>query len=212
MNNDLPHTGRKPPSLDVKLHNKSRHRVVLTRADVRVEHVARLTVCYTQGDLPTSNAYGIQLPTQPGSVETPLNQQLGPDAADRFTLNVTVAPEDLNGPKRADESWDVYAYAYEFKLLIENDTGAPLDAGRFVVVLPEPPVGVVWYWPKALQKKTRAELGRKFGSYDFPFDQVMQCWKPNTIHLRDALMWRGARSADVAKVGRDLATSFALPS
>ncbi|MEA2442662.1 MAG: hypothetical protein QOH76_4086 [Thermoleophilaceae bacterium] len=104
----------------------------------------------------------------------------------------------------------MYAYAYAGRLLVHDDTGATLDAGRFVVVLPTPPAEVVWYWPKDFQGKTRAALAPNFG-YDFDYAQYMQCWKPNTTLLRHVLAEPGARSQELVTVEHKLATSVGPP-
>jgi hypothetical protein len=62
-----PDIEKKPAALDVKLHNKGSHRVVLTRAELRLERVGRLTFCSPRAiyRLAISTGFGCQTEPEP---------------------------------------------------------------------------------------------------------------------------------------------------
>jgi hypothetical protein len=197
------------PSIDVKLHNKGNARVVVSRAVVTVEQVARLDFCYSQGDLPASNTYDIELPTSPSRLTAPLNQQLGPDEADRFLLKFGVPAGALGGQQVGDTP---HLFVYRMRLsLVSGAEREPLDLGRFIVSVPDIPFGIVWYWPKDMENRRAQDLAQNFGA-TFPYQTYMPCWSRNTERLRAILNRSGSRSPDLEQVRRDLARVVKAPT
>lgn len=196
-----------PTRIDLKLHNLSTRRIVLRRALITVEQVEQLSLCYTQGDLAVSNDYPVTLPTHRGVVRVPLNQQIGPDAADRFTLSLDVPREP------AREGSEPHLYVLRFRVAIGHDGSArPLEVGQFVMGFPNAPSGVVWYWPKDYEGKSREDLAQAF-NFAFPYAAYMRrCWAPNTIRLRRILRLPGERSDDMKATLGDLADRLDPPS
>ena len=200
--------GDKPAGLDIKLHNTGGRRVVLAKADVNIEDVTRLDLCYTQGDLPSSNGYSAVLPVTASAVSVPLHQQLGPDEADRFSLTFGVRARDIHGKAAGDAP---HMYLVRVSVSITHDgSRLPLPLGQFIFSAPSLPFGVVWYWPKALEGATRKGLAQNFG-LDFPYEDYMPCWRANTTHLRNKLAATGARSPEMDQVRSDLAVQVSPP-
>jgi hypothetical protein len=128
-------TDASKPRVEVRLHNTGTRRSVLTSARFTIADFARITPCGLGAGLVVSARYNVVLPTapRPGQVlETPINQQLGPDQADRFVfrLGLGEAIEDVLGE----------VFVYELRVAVTHDNESkPVDVGRVVVALPGAP-------------------------------------------------------------------------
>jgi hypothetical protein len=125
-------TDASKPRVEVRLHNTGTRRSVLTSARFTITDFARITPCGLGAGLVASARYDVVLPIAPRSgqvLETPINQQLGPDQADRFVFRLGVgrAIEDVLGE----------ALVYELRVAVVHDNEPkPVDVGRVVVALP----------------------------------------------------------------------------
>jgi hypothetical protein len=194
------------PSLDVRLHNVGTARSVLTRARITVKQVEAFPVCYSASALRVTGKYSATLPARPGVVDVPLHQQIGPDAADRFSLVVGASEQSL-GLDRDDPR----TFVYRLGIAISDDSGAaPLNGGTALVGVPHVPDYLGTFWPKEFESKTQAQLASNFGP-SFPYEKLMPCWRDNTPRLRQILSQPGTRSSELADVRRQLAETVEVP-
>jgi hypothetical protein len=120
------------PRVEVRLHNTGTRRSVLTSARFTITDFARITPCGLGAGLVASARYDVVLPIAPHSgqvIETPINQQLGPDQADRFVFRLGVgnAIEKILGE----------TLVYELRVAVVHDNESkPVGVGRVVVALP----------------------------------------------------------------------------
>jgi hypothetical protein len=125
-------TDASKPRVEVRLHNTGTRRSVLTSARFTITDFARITPCGLGAGLVASARYDVVLPIapRPGQVlETPINQQLGPDQADRFVFRLGVG-------KAIDEILGL-TLVYELRVAVAHDNESePVDVGRVVVALP----------------------------------------------------------------------------
>jgi hypothetical protein len=125
-------TDASKPRVEVRVHNTGTRRSVLTSARFTITDFARITPCGLGAGLVASARYDVVLPIAPPSgqvLETPINQQLGPDQADRFVFRLGVgrAIEDVLGE----------TLVYELRVAVVHDNEPrPVDVGRVVVALP----------------------------------------------------------------------------
>jgi hypothetical protein len=125
-------TDASKPRVEVRLHNTGTRRSVLTSARFTITDFVRITPCGLGAGLVASARYDVVLPIapRPGQVlETPINQQLGPDQADRFVFRLGVG-------KEIDEIFGE-TLVYELRVAVAHDNEAErVDVGRVVVALP----------------------------------------------------------------------------
>jgi len=117
------------PRVEIRLHNVGNQRAVLTSARFTVRRFAIVSPCGQGAALFVSRKYDVTLPEGAGrTVEVPIDQQLGPDQADRFVFRLTA-----QGYKRhiAD------ALVYEIDVSVMHDNSPkPLRVGRVVIAIP----------------------------------------------------------------------------
>lgn len=134
------HVDASKPRIEVRVHNTGTRRAVLTSARFTIADYARIVPCGLGAGLLASARYDVILPVDPRqgqAVEVPINQQLGPDQADRFVFRVGLgeALDDVLGE----------ILVYELRVTVAHDNEPrPADVGRVIVVLPgAPPPGVL---------------------------------------------------------------------
>jgi hypothetical protein len=202
--------GGATPALQVKLHNQGSARVVVHGASIEVERAVPLDQCHNQGELPLSGTYDVSLPTSVSAVEVPLNQQLGPDEADRFALRFGFDDETLGrGPERGGASRS-YVVQIRVSLHTDDQRHKVVSLGEFVFGVPLPPGAVTQYWPASLENVRAVDLVPQFGE-DFPWDDHMECWQTNTERLRAVLNESGSRSETMRQVASNLANTVVAP-
>lgn len=185
------------PRIEALVHNAGTARSVVTRAELRVERVESLEQCASQGDLPLSNAYDVRLPVEAGDVASvALHQQLAPDEADRFALDL--ASEQPNGPDGAPRIW-----LYQLNVALFHDgRPTPLDLGEVVVTVPDVPAATSFYWTAETADYVRDWLPP--GAYK----ANAECWLRNTERLHAVLALPGARAPDLARVAREMIVPY----
>lgn len=123
------------PGIDVTVLNRGTRRALVTGARVEILDWAELPVCYTEphtgGQIPYSARSTIHLPTNPPrpgrrTIERPLHQQIAAGDVDRFLLRFALD----------DRTFDVDQLVV-LRLRLSVDGGGTLDAGKFLVSLPE---------------------------------------------------------------------------
>jgi hypothetical protein len=127
------------PRIEIRLHNTGTRRAVLTSAVFTVRRRSVFHPCGEGSGLLVSTRYDVTLPDREGaSVEVPIDQQLGPDEADRFAFRVT-APGVLT-------RFQGDTLIYELDVGVRHDDDpAPLHVGRAVVAIPGTPEPSVKY-------------------------------------------------------------------
>lgn len=122
----------KPAVVDLKLENKGRARVLLTRARLQVVQVFDLAHCAGQGGLAPSSFYDVRLGDHPETITVPISQTIAGGDDDRFELLLGI-PSNLglaNGT----------TFVYQLHLTLGQAKGqAMADAGDVVVGLPGTP-------------------------------------------------------------------------
>ncbi len=91
-------TGDSKPRIEVRLQSTGNRRSVLTSALLTVRKEVVVEPCGLGAGLVLSGTYDIHLPNravEDQGVEVPIDQQLGPDEADRFAFNL-----GLEGPAK----------------------------------------------------------------------------------------------------------------
>jgi hypothetical protein len=192
---DVLRFGRKRAFLEVALHNQGARLVVVDGAEVEVRRVYKLSRCAAQDDLPVSNVYGLKLPTtaHKGEVfETPLHQQIGPDEADRFRIQLSTKP-----PARDLAS----LYLFEIEVSLKNDGPQPeLPLGTAVLALPKLPSAGEYYWDSGTPK-----VLHNFVLYEPEYARylrrdAMPCWRSNTAALEAVGKGMKDRSGNLEKI------------
>ena len=116
--------------IDLTLRNTGGTVSVLTRAEFRIRRAEEITQCPAPGLLLPTGRYSIVLPFADEGrqiLTTQLNQEVGPNEADRFTFSLGL-PE---GASNAVES------IYQLDLALYHDADPrPVKAGSVLVVLP----------------------------------------------------------------------------
>ena len=121
--------------VEIRLQNTGNRRSVLTAARFTVRNlkVTPPPDCVSLGSVPVSGSYDVVLPLDHArgkTVEVPINQQLGPDATDRFVFRVGQYP-------RSDE---IQTFVYQLDIGVLHDRRAkPTAVGRVLVALPGSP-------------------------------------------------------------------------
>src|SRR3954447_17297263 len=138
------------PRIEIRLHNTGTRRAVLTAAVFTVRRLALFEPCGRGAGLLVSSRYDVTLPDHAGaSAEVPIDQQLGPDEADRFSFRLT-APGVLTRLQG-----DTLFYELDVGVRHDNDP-APLNVGRAVVAIPGAPDASVKYSFAVPGRATRA--------------------------------------------------------
>jgi len=121
--------------IEVRLQNNGNRRSVLTSAILTVRKQVVVTPCGLGAGLAVSATYDVVLPRRPAdgqTVEVPIDQQLGPDEADRFVFSV--GAEFAGGVDLG------LVLIYQLDVAIRHDgSEKPTDVGRVVVALPGSP-------------------------------------------------------------------------
>jgi hypothetical protein len=186
---DVLRFGRKRAYLEVMLHNRGGQLVVIDGAEIEVRRIYKLHRCAAQDDIPISYVYGLTLPTSAHrgkTLEAPLHQQLGPDEADRFRIELSTRPP---------ASDPAAIYLFEVNVSLKNDgPQADLPLGTAVLALPKLPSAGEYYWDDATPEVLRnfvlssPEYAHYLRRFAFP------CWRSNTAALRAVGKGRKNRS------------------
>jgi hypothetical protein len=187
--------------MEITLHNTGERLVVIHGVRFEIEHVYELPRCASQGDLALTNVYGVALPrnAQPEDmVNAPLHQQVGPDEADRFGIDIST--------ERSHTHTAVDLFELEVSLL-HDGSATPLSLGKVLVSLPEMPSRGEYYWGRGTGAFLRQWAEATPGAIKL-WRSSMPCWRSNTAILRRALARRSVRSSALD----DLATELATPS
>jgi hypothetical protein len=181
-----------PPKLEILLQNNGDGRSLITRAIFRIRSFTSLTICNEQGNIPESNVYGIDLPTNPAkdrTIEEYINQQLGPDEADRFSFS-------FNLPKPEPDK-SAYLYWLEVSLLHDKATD-PLRVGTIVISVPfTPSLKEGDFWTNRSRAKGFSWLGPEA-------PEVISCLQANSARLKEILATKGRRSKELEEVAAEL--------
>lgn len=173
------HDNASKPRVEVRLHNTGTRRAVLTSARFTVTDFVRVVPCGLGAGLVASARYDVVLPVKPRggeTVEVPINQQLGPDEADRFVFRLGV--DDL---EKVLGLIDVY----QLRVTVAHDNESqPIDVGRVVVVLPGAP--------------------EPFAIEFFPVPGTTTCSRAPSKAARRALTLEGTRSPEVEQAFADI--------
>jgi hypothetical protein len=183
------------PGLELLVHNGGRGRSVVSRARIEVLKVYPMPLCFTQGELPVSGRYGVRLPedSQPGDVvEAPIHQQVPPDGADRFVVDLGVAPADPGG-----DSLDGL-YLFEVEVSLVHDGGSsPLPMGKALVSLEELPFTAEY----VLRKGQFSRMEREYGSPPpETWATPLICWQANGRTLLRAASSEATRSRQLQTI------------
>jgi len=192
------------PSLELMVHNAGLDSSVVSRARLEVLAVHRLPLCYTQGDLPLSEGYDVQLPgdaAQGDVVEAPLHQQIQPGGNDRFRIDFGV--DDKGG-----EEGRPFPGVHLFELgvaLVHDGLTDPLPMGNVLLSIPELPRGDGGYY---LGVGDLALLEDSYNAYGYytpreMWSRNMPCWTANAEALIDIADSSAARSSQMEVVLRE---------
>jgi hypothetical protein len=119
------------PRIEIRLQNIGNRRSVLTSAILTVRREVVVAPCGLGAGLLVSATYDVLLPNRAAeghTVEVPIDQQLGPDEADRFAFNL-----GLEDP--AKDFGLILVYQLDVAARHDN-SDTPVDLGRVVVALP----------------------------------------------------------------------------
>ncbi|MEU7960798.1 hypothetical protein [Micromonospora humida] len=180
-----------PATLDIRAHNTGEARVIAKRVNVQVEDVLRLKSCDTQGEFPVTGKYEIRLPpdAKPGdSFSHSLEQQIGKDEADRFTLRLQ---------HQVNEGIETVEPTF-YRLLVSVEATGDASTvlfGTAIVGLPRLPNNAegAYLWDVDYQS------GKSNIDWMKPAmrDRVRSCMQANSKALAAFLAKPGARSTEV---------------
>lgn len=178
------------PALELFVRNSGRGTAVISRAEIAVLRVYPLPLCFTQGALPVSESYGVQLPpdAEPGeTIEAPLHQQVGTNEADRFKIRFSVDPDRIRdygvaakelSAREADGQLPGF-YVFEIAVtLVHDGEGAPLEMGTALVSLPGLPVGGEYLLEEGEFKKVTETFPTSHPLQEV-WGEPMSCWRAN---------------------------------
>lgn len=119
--------------IEIRLHNLGAQRSVLTAARFTVRRLAIIRPCGQGAPLAVSTRYDLRLPQREGATVTlPIDEQLGPDQADRFVFRV------ISKRYRQRHTADVLVYELGIAVL-HDDSPKPLRVGEVVLAVPGAP-------------------------------------------------------------------------
>jgi hypothetical protein len=170
-----------------QIRNTGSQLAIIRAVGIQTEYFARIPVCFTQGNLPTTGHYMANLSLHPklGSViNVPVSQQVPPDSADRFELALRIPPDP-------DES--IYLYRLHLWLFYDN-LRVPVDAGQVVVSMPYDPTPQQYVWSRTYQ----AEHGKPINFTGNDITKISECMISNSKKVRSLLSQPGSRSAGLA--------------
>lgn len=126
-------TDSSKPRIEIRLHNQGTSRAVLTSARFVVRRFSDFPVCGQGAGLFVSARYDAMLPDKAGAVvEVPIDQQLGPDEADRFAFRLSA--------QHYDPTYLGHYLFYELDVSVRHDNAPkPLDVGRVAIAIPGAP-------------------------------------------------------------------------
>jgi hypothetical protein len=183
----------------VTLHNIGQRLIVVDGAEVEVQRVFKLRRCASQGDIVLSHVYGLFLPAdarQGQKFRTPLHQQVGPDEADRFRIELsTKLPE-------ADQT---SVYLFEIAVRLRDDSSSTaLSLGKAVIGLPELPTPGEYYWNSSTPKVLEELVASSPDYVRYLQHVAIPCWLSNAASLRSADRGTGVVSGDFKGVVKEL--------
>lgn len=183
-----------PARIEIKTQNTGSARIVANRIRLTLRDHLKLTYCHTQGgSLEVSGNYPIVIPKGLDVDEVltePLNQQLGPDEANRFVLELG-----------SEEAVETHAtHFYRFEIAIET-TGNPKELNIGQVVLALPVLGdnndAAWFWDSTFESPKREDVKERLDWLGIEKESVTQCMKSNSTKLKAFLAAPATRSAEL---------------
>jgi hypothetical protein len=174
------------PTVAATVRNRGEDTAWIEEARIRVVAGARLPVCYTQGggDVPSSKPYQAVLPefpaAEPRVYHRDLHVEVQPGHGVRPVLSFS--KDDFNVTT-------LYALEVEF---IADPGDRVLEAGRFVIGVPEPPSRSGYTFPES-----DAALSVARGQLSRPNVLVAACFRHNLEQVRRIAAHPGRRSAEV---------------
>lgn len=192
---DTPKVGGEPVSLDIKLLNSGSRRSVIKRALVSIRKFSLIEVCFSQGGgLDVSATYGLTMPVHPTpgqEMEVPLSQEIGPDEADRFKLDLRLPKAAMQVGRNLDGG-RLFVYHIGVDLVRDRES-KKVNAGEAVIALPGP---ISAYRQEFFLTKEFTRHPNRYDSYH-PTPQEMskirQCLASNNAILRDFMAVNGAK-------------------
>jgi hypothetical protein len=177
------------PTVELMLYNGTGERVLVVGARVTIEAYGEMGLCFSQGGgpVPEPSPYTIHLQTRPMPservVKANLHDQIPAREPDRIGLR-------LSSPGSGFERYSLYRLEIQ---LIVHGSAKPLDAGRFVVVIPGTLPSYGQYLPE-----DNATL-RQFVTGPFKSSRLSTTWcfKRNLSQMGAILSGPGERSSDL---------------
>lgn len=124
-------TDKSKARIEIRLKNNGDRSATLTSAIFTIRKQIVVTPCGLGAGLAVSASYDVLLPRraeQGETVEVPINQQIGPDEADRFVFRV--------GPEFSERDLGLIL-VYQLDVAVEHDgSDEPAGVGHAVVALP----------------------------------------------------------------------------
>lgn len=182
-----------PYKIDIKLLNTGNGVAVLNDARLVIEKFAALPLCETQGFLNSTHTYNSNMPINPKPgqlVNVPLSQEIQPNSADRFDLQLRVPL-----PKHVGVS-KIYLYRVHLSLAYNVNT-KPLDVGEVLVDLPVLPDAGEYYWTKHFEAHPQDILG---AVYPPAIPEYKRCATNNSRTLYSMLSPPSMRPAELAAI------------
>jgi hypothetical protein len=180
------------PTVEIALLNRGSRRVLVTEAQISIVSYAELNACVgvaAEGPLRVSAAYDVAMPVRPlpreRALRVPVDQQIGPDGADRFGLTFAAR-------EPSEEREDLYAIDVRLQT---TDSPNVVDVGRSVIAV-----------PGALGPRSRAgvylpfddQTLTGFASPKLALDATW-CYRQNLASATKVLGTRGSRSRELSE-------------
>jgi hypothetical protein len=177
------------PTVELMLYNGTGRRVLVVGARVQIEAYGELSLCFSQGGgpVPEPSPYTIHLHARPlpseRFVAANLHDQIPAGEPDRIGLR-------LASPDSGFEHYSLYRLKIQ---LVVHGSARPLDAGRFVVVMPSTLPSYGQYLPE-----DNATL-QQFVTGPFKSSRLSTTWcfKRNLSQLQAVLSGPGERSSEL---------------
>ena len=177
----------KPTNVFFKIRNTGNQLAIITGVTLRIERSAQLPICFSQGNLPvTGHPYPGTLPLKPSNgyvTRIPVSQQIGPDQADQFEVQLR--------PSNDVPSGTITLYDVAASINYDKQSTPPLDAGKLTLSMPLVPNNQEYFWTGSTQ--LIALMGSEVPS-------ISRCMIRESKLIRSFLTGQSARSSELSSL------------
>lgn len=196
-----------PGGVNFILNNNGNKKATFVNAHIVIEDYVRLPACVYGSFHPPEACHGVILPVDVDvkserPVNVPLRHEAPPNGSSYFNLVFSVGGEDSGTTSAVFGENGLDVHIYRLHIILEQDDGNSIDAGRFVVVAPRDDLLHYLYWRPERSvgetgESTREEGVKSWvGNYADIYEQTMSCIVNNEA-LLNRIMADGAKMSPI---------------